>query len=277
MKKSPRQPEAAAPTRFTPATLEFITRASRQKREDWLDRNRQEYEEVVLGPFRGLAEGLRRRLASSAVGYHFPTKGIARLKRSRISAAEYGTQFKDYISYNATRPSGSRFDKNPNLFFMIYPGDKDGDEVLIAGGMYLPGSRQLRAIREAIAADPTPFDRLFASKEFKARFPKGFSDERKSSRVPRGFDPAHPRLEWIKLQAFFVWRSYKKSEYTSKTFVELVANDCAQIVRMNDLLELAMKNKWNAPRTETPKEGKRPGLLNTLNDMGPLNRRKMDF
>lgn len=73
------------------------------------------------------------------------------LKCSADRAREYGSHLKDWISYSAARPRKSRFDHNPNLFFMIYPDHPDGESVLVAGGLYMPSSRQMRQLRETIA------------------------------------------------------------------------------------------------------------------------------
>lgn len=226
---------------FSKQTLEFIVKASRQKRADWLDKNRKDYEKHVLHPLQSFVATVKAKILPIAPGYHFPQKGIGRLKRSERKAREYGSLYRDYISYSASRPSESRFDKNPNLFFLINPLDTDGDQVLVAGGFYMPSSRQVRAIREAIANDASAFEELFASKAFASRFPGGFSREKISSRPPRGFAKDHPKMDWLKLQAFFVWRSYKKSEFASKQFADLVAKDFAQIVRLNELLEKAVR------------------------------------
>jgi uncharacterized protein (TIGR02453 family) len=262
--------------RFTRGTLPFLKKASRQKRADWLERNREDYEKHVLLPLQHLARSLKSELAPVATGYHFPQKGIGRLKRSANRALEYGAPFKDYVSYSATRPSESRFDHNPNLYFLMQVDDPDGDDVLVAGGLYVPSSRQVRSIREAIAADATPIDRLFASKDFAACFPGGFSDERKSSRPPRGFDPAHPRMDWLKLQSFFVWKPYKKREFVSQEFPRLLARDWKQILRLNELLTLAIQGRWSKaspPAAETRSRG----LITRLDDVEIAPRRKMDF
>lgn len=263
-----------ATPRFTSDTLSFIQKATRQKRPDWLDRNREDYEKHLLLPLQHFAQHLKKSLAPIAVGYHFPQRGLGRLKRSAHRAEEYGALFKDYVSYTARRPSESRFDHNPSLFFMIDPNDDEGDEVLVAGGLYHPSSRQLRAIREAIADDASAFDKLFATQAFAARFPGGFSDERKATRPPRGFDPNHPRIDWLKLQGFFVWRSYKKKEYTSKDFPDLVAKDMTQILKLNELLELALQGRL--PKAAPAKKRQGPGLLTILDEI-EAPRRKMDF
>jgi uncharacterized protein (DUF2461 family) len=143
----------------------------------------------------------------------------------------------------------------------------------------MPSSKQLRAIREAIANDASAFDALFASKEFKSVFPGGFSDEKKATRPPRGFDPNHPRIEWLKLQAYFVWRGYSRKEWTSKTFPDLVARDCKQILRLNTLLEKAINKRLpTAPAKAARKAGKESSsaLLDRLDGI-QAPRREMDF
>jgi uncharacterized protein (TIGR02453 family) len=269
------------PPRFSKDTLQFIRKAARAKRPDWLERHRSEYEKALLEPLQNLARHLKATLGPHANGYNFPQKGLARLKRSADRAREYGAPFKDWVSYSAARPRKSRFDHNPNLFFLINPDDPDGETVLVAGGLYMPSSRQMRSLREAIAKDASAFDRLFADKAFAACFPGGFSDERKSSRPPRGFDPNHPRIEWLKLQAFFVWKPYTQREFTSPVFPETVARDGAQILRLNQLLEQALENRLPAaPATASARTRARPASLGSrLEELDGLQapRRKMDF
>lgn len=229
---------------FTKHTLEFIRKASRQKKADWLDRNREEFEAQVRFPLQNLAAYLAKQLRSLAPGYHFPLKGLGRLKRSAIRAQDYGSIYKSHVSFTITVPAKSRFDHNPSIFFMLNSADREGDEVLLAGGLYLPSSRQLKSIREKIAQNPVPFVKLFRSSPFASRFPGGFSDERTATRPPRGFDPNHAYIHWLKLQAFFVWRSYTKKEFTSATFPALVARDAKQILRLNELLIRALNSDW---------------------------------
>jgi len=258
--------------RFSRKTLEFIQLASRQKKPDWLDRHREEYEEHLLLPLQDLARTAKARLSDVAPSYHFPIKGIGRLKRSAIRSQEYGALYKDWVSWSASRPAASRFDHNPNLFFLIQPGDEEGDEFLIAGGLYMPSSRQLRSIREAIAEDAGAFDRLFTSKAFSKVFPGGFCREKTATRPPRGFDPQHPRMDWLKLQGYFVWKSYRPKEYSSPEFAEQVAKDFRQIVRLNDLLESVIHG--DKPRAEPQAPGR--NLLGRLDEV-EAPRRKMDF
>ena len=78
------------------------------------------------------------------------------------------------MHYSAAKPRVSRFEHNPNIYFMMNPSDRK-DPVLIAGGLYMPSSRQLRSIRDAIATDASSFEELFKSRAFSSHFKGGFS------------------------------------------------------------------------------------------------------
>jgi uncharacterized protein (TIGR02453 family) len=260
--------------RFSRQSLPFLIKASRQKRPDWLDRNRDEYERLLLNPLKHLAAQLKSELSEWAPGYRFPQKGIGRLKRSANSAAEYGGLYRGWMHYSASKPRVLRFEHNPNLYFLLNPDDRE-DPVLIAGGLYMPSSRQTRSIREAIANDASAFDALFKSRAFSQVFKGGFSLEKSSSRPARGFDPAHPRMHWLRLQAFFVWKSYSMREFTSADFSRIVAKDCRQILRLNALLEDAISGRIAKVRPGLRRSS--PSKVSSLIETVDAPRHKMDF
>ncbi|MBI3554908.1 MAG: DUF2461 family protein [Deltaproteobacteria bacterium] len=264
---------------FSKQTIDFLAKAGRQKSPLWLDKNRPEFEKVVLAPLKNLAGHLKTELQPLARDYRFPQKGIGRLKRPAPWAAEHGGHlYRNWMTYSASVPRTSRFEHNPNLFFMIDTTDPK-DTVLVAGGLYMPSSKQLRALREAIAVNATAFEQLFATKEFSRCFPGGFSDERISSRPPRGFDPNHPRMPWLKLQAFFVWKPYTRREFTSRDFPRLVARDFKQILRLNALLDQVIRGyspKTLPVKTKAQQKAATSELLERLADV-EAPRRPMDF
>jgi uncharacterized protein (TIGR02453 family) len=265
----------SASAHFSKKTLEFMRLAARQRHPQWLERNRDAYEAHILGPFQNLARTLKSELAHEAPGYHFPQKGIARMKRSAHKALEYKSLYKDWLSYNVTKPSGSRFDHNPNVYFIIQANEEDREYFILAGGLYMPSSRQMRSIREAIANNARPFEELFKNRAFSSRFPGGLSLERTSSRVPRGFDPAHPKMKWIQLQAFFVWRSYSLKEVGAPDFARKIARDSAQILKLNALLERAIQGNWAT--LPPPQETRRSTQLDQRIEEIQAPRVPMDF
>lgn len=260
--------------KFSSKTVDFLKKAGRQKNPSWLDRNREEYEELLHAPLENLARRLAHELRSLAPDYRFPLKGIGRMKRPSNWVAEHGGGlYKNWMTYAAARPRTSRFEHNPNLFFLINSEDEK-DPVLVAGGLYMPSSKQTRAIREAIAKNASAFDALFADREFRRRFPGGFSDEKISSRPTRGFEPDHPRMSWLRLQAFFVWRPYTRREFSSPDFPALVTHDWKQMLRLNRLLEKAITGQLPSV-ARTPKASSK-SALKKIEELEAIER-KMDF
>ncbi len=88
-----------------------------------------------------------------------------------------------------------------------------------------------------MAWDAQAFHALFADPAFKARFETDFSREEVASRPPRGFDPDHPDMEWLKLKRFLVVKKLSTTEFTSADLVPAVARDFKQLIRLNRLLE----------------------------------------
>ena len=259
--------------RFSAQTVPFLVKAGKQKKSNWLDQHQGEFETVLRKPLIHLAQHLSNALRPLAPHYHFPLKGIGRLKRPAHRVAERGgSLYKNWMSYSASKPSESRFEHNPSLFFLINSEDPK-DSILVAGGLYMASSRQVRAIREAIAKDAKVFDELFKSKAFARSFPDGFSDEKTAKRPPRGFDPNHSRMNWLKLQAFFVWRSYSRKEFTSVEFPKLVERDLKQALRLNEILEAIIKGQHP---TLTLKSKSSQSVLNQIEGLGSFEI-KSDF
>ena len=233
--------------KFCKETLEFLAKAGRQKKPDWLEKNMKQYEEVLRKPFIELAETIKISMKASATDYHFPSKGLARIKRPDFKVQGGENQYKDWISMIATRPSKSRFESNPHLFFGLFPNEKS--KVLVAGGLYQPTSQQTRRIREAISKDSKPFRKLFSDADFKKRFKNNFSIEKIADRVPRGFDGNHDDILWIKLKNFVVIKEISMKEFTSKNFSDSVVKDFVQALRLNRLLDSALQLDW-PPRSD---------------------------
>ena len=223
--------------KFSNRTLPFLTEAGQQTDPNWLDENQAIYEAHVRGPFGDVAERLKTALQSSVPDYHFPVKGIGRIKKTANHVVSGGPSCKDWLSISISKPSESRFERNPHLFFGILPNIPPYRGVVVAGGLFMPSGPQLKKVRNAIAQDAQPFHALFADPAFKARLKVDFSREEVASRAPRGFDPDHPDMEWLKLKRFLVVKKLSTTECTSADLVPAVAEDFKQLIRLNRLLE----------------------------------------
>ena len=216
-------------TPFSAQTVAFIGKAKKQKRPEWLDENKAEYEQVIQNPMRALMEYAAKELKEETKAYRFPLRNVARLRRSAERAAVAGP-YRDWIGVSVSPDSKSRYDSLPNLYFHI-----DEEDVLSAGGLYMPSAGQTRNIRAWIDHDPSRLDELFADRKFKKFYPD-FGRERVLKTKPRDYPLDHPRIDWLKLSGWYVWKGFTKKEFYSKEFPALLVEHWRQVLRLNKIL-----------------------------------------
>lgn len=222
-------------------SLDFLIKAHKQKNPLWIERNSAEYETVLKKPFIQLAENIKSHLQPLARDYHFPTKGLGRIKRAAFKVEPGEALYKDWLSMISTRPSTSRFESHPHLFFGLFANETD--KVIVAAGLWQPTSQQTKLIRKHIATQPEVFHKLFKNKKFKARFSDGFWTKESTERVPKGFLENHPDVGWIKLKKFVVYKVYSVKELSQRDFHKEVIEDFKQGLELNKILDEALGTK----------------------------------
>lgn len=216
--------------RFSQASIDFINKASRQKKAEWLEKNRTEYEKVLVNPMRELMEKAAKELQSQAPGYRFPLRGLARLKRGSDQSEG---PFKDWMHVSVSRDSKSRYDSMPNLYFHVSDGHEN---ILSAGGLYVPSADQTKHIRKWIDQDASALEELLEDRAFKKRY-DGLGTERVLKTKPRDYPIDHPRFEWLRLSAWYVWRPFTKKVFFSKNFADELIEDWRQVLKLNRVLD----------------------------------------
>lgn len=225
----------APPAKFSKASLEFLKKAARQKKPDWLEKNKSEYQDVLVSPMRELMQTVASRVRAHAPGYRFPKMGFARIKRSWDSEKKMGP-FRDWFHVSVSRDSESRYESHPNLYFHFAEGDFHS-----AGGLYMPSADQTKRIRKWIDKDPSLLEELLEDKNFKKIFKSGLGTERMLKTKPRDYPIDHPRFDLLKLSGFYVWRPIPQKTVLSKNFADVLTEDWLQVLRLNRILD-----QWTA-------------------------------
>jgi uncharacterized protein (TIGR02453 family) len=244
-------------TRFTQASIDFLNLATRQKKPEWIEKNRDQYQDVLVAPMRELVTELAKNLRAEAPGYRFPTRSFARLKRPDRSPTE--SLYRDYVHSSVSRDSESLYDSLPNLYFHFADGD-----FYTAGGLYMPGSDQTKHIRSWVAKDPSLFEALFEDAEFTSRF-KAFGTERMLKTKPRDYPIDHPMIHWLKLSGWYVWRPLTKKVVLSKNLLEVVTDDWREVLKLNRILDRYITT-WPTARTEATEIGALPVIKRPIGD-----------
>ena len=195
---------------FTPKTLSFLRSLKRNNDREWFRAHKEDYERHVRGPMIEVLARLTVDMPS------FAPELIADPKVSLFRPYR-DTRFSSDKSPIKTAV-GARFPsrqfargEGAGLYFEVAPG-----WVWIGGGMYMPSSADLNAIREEITSSHPRLHRLVTSPTF-TRAVGEMTGER-LTRVPRGYVKNHPAARYLQFKQFLGASEYEASFATSPAF-----------------------------------------------------------
>ncbi|WP_208281559.1 DUF2461 domain-containing protein [Massilia oculi] len=185
---------------------QFLTELSENNNRPWFlwnkpryDILRTEFEETVTELIKALTRFDKQVAACN------PKKAMFRIHRdTRFSKDKtpYKTRFSAGITpHDKRRPSAGG---GSTYYFHI---ERDGT-LGFGVGEYLPPAPRLKAIREHVVNDATGFAKVLKNKNLRATY-NDMLEEDKLQRPPKGFDPDHPHVDYLKLKSFFVWTEVK--------------------------------------------------------------------
>ena len=185
---------------------QFLSELAENNNRPWFIMNKPRYD-ILREEFLAVVTELIAELGKfdRAVMACNPKKALFRINRDIRFANDkrpYKTRFSAGITpRDLRRPSAGG---GPTYYFHIAPNGT----MLIVAGEYLPPAPRLKAIREEVVNDATGFAKLMKNKQLRATF-GDLQPEDKLMRPPKGFDPDHPHIEYLKLKSFFVWTEVK--------------------------------------------------------------------
>jgi uncharacterized protein (TIGR02453 family) len=198
--------------------LAFFRELAKNNDREWFEANRSRYENSVKEPTRSFIAAMDLplgRFADCFVADPRPQGGSmirihrdTRFSRDKTPYKENGAcQFRHMAGKDAHAPG---------FYVHLSP-----EEVFYGGGLWLPPPDALRAVREAIVADPQRWKEVTRAPAFRRRF--GGVEGDGLQRPPKGFDPEHEFVEDLKRKSFFALETVKPEEILSKEFVRRVA------------------------------------------------------
>ena len=94
------------------------------------------------------------------------------------------------------------------------------EELLVGGGVYAPGSRELRSIRQQIADDPAELREILGNAAFRKAF--GDLEGQQLKRVPQGFPKDHPAADLLVFKQFLAGTTLPAEEIEKRTVAALI-------------------------------------------------------
>ncbi|HSF46472.1 MAG TPA: DUF2461 domain-containing protein [Chitinophagaceae bacterium] len=189
--------------------LPFLKKLQKNNNKPWFDENRALYIDAKT-EFESFVESL-----IAAFGKHDPTVAhllpkdcIFRINRDvRFSKdkSPYKTNFGAFIN------SGGKKSPLAGYYVHIEPGGS-----FVGGGLYMPMPDMLSKVRQEIDYNLPEFKSIINGAAFKKQYKELHRGEDISlTRVPKGYEPANPAAEYLKLKSFIAMRPLSDEEVQS--------------------------------------------------------------
>lgn len=183
---------------FSPKTLSFLRALKRHNDRTWFREHRADYDAHVQAPMLAVVDALARDFGSFAPEMVADPKVSLFRPWRDTRFSDDKTPLKTNVAAVFPNRALGRM-RGAGLYFEVEPR-----WVWIGGGLYAPDTAQLQALREHIANHHRQLDAIVKAASF-TRLLGGLKGDR-LTRVPRGFDKAHPAAHYLQQKQFLGFR-----------------------------------------------------------------------
>ena len=181
---------------FPPEARTFLADLKANNNRDWFQPRKEIFEQKVKAPLTELVLALGEALRETAPELETdPKKAIYRIYRD-VRFSHDKSPYKTHVAA-IFGPRGVCKHAGAGTYFHF-----SADEVLVAGGVYEPGSPELLAVRRHLAENADDFRDILANRAFRRTF--GDMVDERLKRVPKGFSAGHPAADLLVYKRFIV-------------------------------------------------------------------------
>ncbi len=216
---------------FADRDARFFKALAKHQDRAWFAAHREEYDEGWLAPMKALLAELREKLAPRYAHEEIAAPKVFRIHRDvRFSKdkSPYKTHIGGYLGIDgsAAGPAGAAA-----LYVHVAP-----DELFACAGQYMMDGEQLKRFRAAVVDEKRGAELGAILRPLvRGGFEVGSYEE--LQRVPRGFDPEHPRADLLRRKGLMVaFPTAERSLLTSRKFVDWLAGHAKKAVPLVEWL-----------------------------------------
>lgn len=202
--------------------LRFFRELEENNNRDWFEAHKGVYLEHLKAPMEALVEAVGAEMVKFAPNeVTTPQKAIYRIYRdTRFSGDK--TPYKTHLGASFFRHDLGKHIAGGYYFEVSHK------HVGIAGGVYMPTPENLRLLRGHIADNGARFKKIVGAKRLVEKL--GPLQGERLVRPPKGFDPDHAAIDWIKCKQWYYWKELPAElAATPKLLGELV--ECFKLMQ----------------------------------------------
>ena len=195
---------------FPEEGFRFLGSLKRNNKREWFQKRKDKYLATVKNPMEKLILTLAEDLRDFAPEMVATPKVSAyRIYRD----TRFSPNKSPYKTHAAAVFPRRGLGKHEGAGFYVHIAP---DEVFIGGGLYMPSSPDLQAVREHLAENHHAFRSRTHSPRFRKFFGQISGDQLR--RVPRGFSPDHPAADLLRHKQFLASRVFVPAQATTPDF-----------------------------------------------------------
>ena len=235
-------------TQFQPI-FAFLHALRLNNNHEWFEAHRPEYDQAKA-LFEDFIQGQIFRFdAVQPLGDLAAKDAIFRIHND-MRFAKNKPPYKSHFSA-VLAPDGRHSLRLP-YYIHIMPGGS-----LLAGGVHMPTSADLQAIRAAIAEDPGPIKKVIEAPEFRKYFGEVSGEMLKTA--PRGYAPDHPQIELLRHKQFLALHQLSDERVLEPDFADYALSVFSAMKPFIDYLQ-PLAGQQMRPAGKAPKRKSEPGM-----------------
>jgi uncharacterized protein (TIGR02453 family) len=201
------------------STLKFLQDLKKNNNREWFEKNKSRYleakndmENLTWQLIKGLSI-FDTEIANSNLN---TKKCMFRIYRD-VRFSKDKSPYK--VNMGASLNVGGKKVHNAGYYFHLQPKN-----IFIAGGVWMPESKDLKLIRDKISMNFYEFEKILKNKSFRKYFPEGLDREEQLKKIPKGYNENNPATEYIKLKSFTVSHFLPDNLVFKKELIQYVLN-----------------------------------------------------
>lgn len=213
--------------------MQFLRDLSENNNREWFQNNKKRYDEsrekvlfiteVVINEIRKFDPEIPLLDPKDCLFRIFRDVRFSNDKRP------YKTNFGSFIA------KGGRKSMHAGYYFHIEPSGS-----FVGGGIYMPATEPLKAIRQYIAENGEEFLSIINNKSFTKVYPEMMDDKLKTA--PKGYSPDHEFIDLLRYKSFAFSSQFDKSQILADNYIEKLVHSFKILQPVNRFLNDALKN-----------------------------------
>lgn len=219
-----------------PATIKFLKDLQKNNNKPWFDEHRKIYE-AAKADFAGFIQKVidKHGKKDPSIKNLVAKDCMFRINRD-IRFSKDKSPYKNNFGASINK-GGKQSVSSAGYYFHLQPGRS-----FAGGGIWMPPADDLKKVRQEIDYNFADFKKIIGSRKFKSVYGDlSHEAEFKLSRIPKGYEPANPAAEYLKLKSYITMISLKDTDLGSPDLVKKTVDAFAALQPLAEFVNRAIE------------------------------------